>query len=600
MRKHTRRLVAALVGAILPLSLLPAVAGAVTTLPYEVVVDGLENPRHITVGPDGALYVAEAGMGGDDCHEITMEHDGEEFTATLCFGDSGAITRIDPETGDSERWFEGLPSLAIVEDGEIEDVVGVHDISFGPNAIPYVVIGLGADPDVRDEIGEDAEFFGHVLTLNVMAGTFTSLADVAQFEADEDPDADQGGHVDSNPYALLAEQDGIYVADAGGNSIVHVAYDGDVSLVAVLPFREVDVPPFFGAPPGAQMPMEPVPTDLVRGPDGALYISELTGFPFPPYSGRVYRLNTAAAQPTPQVYATGFTMATGLDFHGDQMFVTEFARDGVFVDEEDFAAGLTRVRTVGNNQRITAGGLLFATGIAVGPDDMVYVTNQGILPTASVIRFDPSRTGHAPIQDACAPEAITTWPLFDDVERSLHEESISCMYFWGIVQGLSPSTFGRADTLTRAQVASLLARLVDATDADLPEDAPDAFTDDDGSVHERNINRIAAAEIVHGRTSDLFAPGQPVTRGQLTAMLVRAYEYVTGEAPDSSGASFSDVPGTTHETAINAAAGAGWVSGFGDGTFRPNASVTREHAATMVARMLSDVVAAEDAEIPAG
>jgi hypothetical protein len=272
--------------------------------------------------------------------------------------------------------------------------------------------------------GEVAQFFGHLIVLDVEEGTFSSVADLAAWEGEHDPDADQGGHVDSNPYALLAEEHGIFVVDAGGNSLLHVTYDGDISLVTVFPFQMVDVPPFFGAPPGAQMPMEPVPTDLVRGPDGALYVSQLTGFPFVPGSGNVFRLETEGGPAQPAVYRSGFTMATSLDFHGEDLFVTEFLRDGIFV--EDFEGGLTRARAVGNNQRIVAPGLVAPTGVVVGPDGMLYVVNQSIMPSASVIRFDPSQTGDAAIQAACSPDDITAWPDFEDVEVSPHEEAIAC------------------------------------------------------------------------------------------------------------------------------------------------------------------------------
>ena len=61
------------------------------------------------------------------------------------------------------------------------------------------------------------------------------FADVSAFEAANDPDAELGGEVDSNPYAVEIVDDGYVVADAGGNSILHVDADGTVSLIAVLP-----------------------------------------------------------------------------------------------------------------------------------------------------------------------------------------------------------------------------------------------------------------------------------------------------------------------------------------------------------------------------
>ena len=59
------------------------------------------------------------------------------------------------------------------------------------------------------------------------------------------------------------------------------ANSGRISTVAVFPDRLALAPPFLGLPPGTQIPMQAVPTAVAEGPDGALYVSQLTGFPFP-------------------------------------------------------------------------------------------------------------------------------------------------------------------------------------------------------------------------------------------------------------------------------------------------------------------------------
>jgi hypothetical protein len=129
------------------------------------------------------------------------------------------------------------------------------------------------------------------------------------------------GIVDSHPYASLALRDGVYVADAGGNDIVRVGYDGRVSTVAVLPAQ----PPVTvtaalaeeaGLPAcsvGYPYSFEPVPTDVERGPDGALYVSTLPGGPEDASlgaRGSVYRISPWNG--AVQLVASGFVGATDL------------------------------------------------------------------------------------------------------------------------------------------------------------------------------------------------------------------------------------------------------------------------------------------------
>ena len=114
-----------------------------------------------------------------------------------------------------------------------------------------------------------------------------------------------GGEVDSNPYGIVATDGGVAVADAGGNDVLLVGDDGSVTLLGVIaprvhefsaadlaamgppPEGEGEVPSTEGeveAPPADAMipvPVQSVPTSVALGLDGALYVGELTGGPFP-------------------------------------------------------------------------------------------------------------------------------------------------------------------------------------------------------------------------------------------------------------------------------------------------------------------------------
>jgi len=106
---------------------------------------------------------------------------------------------------------------------------------------------------------------------------------------------------------------------------------------------------------------------------------------------------------------------------------------------------------------------------------------------------------------------------FDDDDGTTHEAAIDALAAAGITRGCRPDRYCPHDWLSRAQMASLLARALQ-----LPDAAGDTFGDDNGSSHEADIERIAAPGITRGCGPQRFCPLDPVTRGQMAAFLRRA------------------------------------------------------------------------------
>jgi hypothetical protein len=326
-----------------------------------VVASGLDNPRGMALMPDGTLLVSEAGRGGSG--PCMAGPEGDE----VCFGLSGAITAV--TNGSQHRIVSGLPSLAAA-DGT--NAIGVEDISHddGPQGGTYVVIGLGADPAVRAEVpGGDAM----ASLYRLEDGTLTKVADLGDYEAANNPDNGQpGSGFDTNPQGVLAVYGQQFVTDAGGNDLLYRGTDGDVSTLAVFDAQLVDAPPFLGAPPGTRLPLQAVPTDVVLGPDGALYISQLTGFPFPVGGAKVFRW--AADGVT--TFAEGFTNIVDLDFGPDgSLYVLEIAKASLLQPEE--GGRLVRISPDGNRSVVAEDGLMAPTAVVAAPDGSVYVTNCG-------------------------------------------------------------------------------------------------------------------------------------------------------------------------------------------------------------------------------
>jgi len=337
-----------------PLILTLALPAAALAEPeVEVLATGLDNPRGIAITPDGRLLVAEAGTGGEGPCFIGPE--GE-----VCFGSSGAVTEIKGSSW--RRIAEGLPSFA-APDGS--SAVGPSDVSVLGNGNTYVTLGLGGDLDLRDGLGADAAVMGSLLRLRQWSGDLGVVADLAAFEEVADPD---GFGSDSNPNGVAAAPAGQAVADAGANALLSVKANGDVSVLATFPARMVFVP-FLGL----NLPMQAVPTSVAMGPDGAWYVGELTGFPFPPGYAQVWRVDPEGEA---TVFADGFTNIIGLDFGPDgSLYVLEIATNGLL--SGDLTGGLWEIDPEGNVASITTD--LFAPGgIAAGEDGTLYVSNCSV------------------------------------------------------------------------------------------------------------------------------------------------------------------------------------------------------------------------------
>jgi len=320
-----------------------------------VVADNLNNPRQVTVH-DGAVFVAEAGTGGDTCFGTPPDQ--------ACVGFTGSVTRVGNDG--PERVQTGLLSVASPEG----DTVGVDSLAFKGDRMYGVVTGTcdvppGAPSEITDQLGK---------VLKLEGGTnFDTIADPGAFECANDPD---GQGPDTDPYGIAITHHTIWVADAAGNDIVKVEkHSGSVSLAAVISNNS-----------------QPVPTSLAVGPDGNIYIGTLN-FEGGPGGSTVYRLDPDTGELS--VYATGLTFVTGLNFgcNGDlyvSEFSTGFGAQGPLPDGNvvkiPWGGGTDGRETIGT------GSLHFPTGVAF-KDGALYVSNWGIATGEDTPQFGPGNHG---------------------------------------------------------------------------------------------------------------------------------------------------------------------------------------------------------------
>lgn len=174
---------------------------------------------------------------------------------------------------------------------------------------------------------------------------------------------------------------------------------------------------------------------------------------------------------------------------------------------------------------------------------------------------------------------------FCDDDRSSFEGPIERIAAAGITKGCNPpvnNLFCPDDRVTRGEMAAFLARALD-----LPGHTSVDFVDDDGSVFENAIERIASAGVTQGcnpPANSRFCPDDYVTRGQMAAFLARALGLPPSHAVD-----FRDDNGSMFEAAIQQIAAAGITQGCNppaNDRFCPDDHVTRGQMAAFLARAL--------------
>jgi sugar lactone lactonase YvrE len=355
------------VGTVLALATLGAASaagpGSQQQAPVTVVARGLDNPRGLAVGRDGAVYVAEAGRNGR-CVGRGRER--------LCFGFTSGVTRVSGRT--QRRIATGF--LSVGERGGGFSV-GLDDVDVDARGRVYAIGASAPVPNPEALFGErGARQLGRLFRMSATGSSRRSVANVGRVELERNPDR---ADVNPNPYGVSARGGRVVVVDAGGNTLLQAFASGAVRVLAVFPPRRV-----------AGKPVQSVPTTVARGPDGAFYVGELGGDAMPRGSARVWRV-VPGRRPT--VFAEGFDTIVGLDFGPDgSMYVGEMLRDGFRqFARRNLTGSVIRRSPDGTRTELARGRLQAVGGVAVGPDGAVYVSTNSVFPgRGQIVRIAPS------------------------------------------------------------------------------------------------------------------------------------------------------------------------------------------------------------------
>lgn len=336
-------------------------ASAAPKATVKTIATGFDNPRGLAFGDDGRLYVAEAGKGGPTC--LAGGPAGE-----LCPGLTGAVSVINRD-GSHHRIVTGLASIS-GRDGSF--ATGPDGLSRNEGTLYTIITGC---PQQAGQVPAGAFPPSLVNALKKQAGQVVRLERNGEFEPTAGVGAfdwnwslkhtnlvPAGQFPDCNPYGILAEEGVQWVVDAATNTLDKVTGD-DVKIVT-----------FFPNPPSA----DAVPTCVSHGPDGALYIGELTGGGNAPGASVVWRVDVREDNPKPTKWASGLTAVTGCGWSGGKFYATEFSTLGL----DNAAPGtgaVVRVPPHSTKPVVVADGLNFPNGFAAR-DGGLYVSNWSISP----------------------------------------------------------------------------------------------------------------------------------------------------------------------------------------------------------------------------
>ena len=367
------------------------------------IAQGLMDPRGIVVADDGTVYIAEAGIGGDEeVFAIAGEGTPASAEPLTTRGLTGQITKIAPD-GTTSVLASGLPSYVFGT-----EFVGPAGAVLVDTTLYVAVGGPGPGTPAIEPIANQ----NSVVAINTETGEITPIADINTYELTKNPDPNA---LDSNVFGIAAGDGVLYVADAGGNAVYKIDLaTNELSLFAVIP--GIPMPGFANEARGGAEEIDPVPTSIVVNEDGSLLVGLLSGGPFPPGAAGYYPV---AADGTVGELVSGMTMVMDLERGPDGLvYSTSFASD--LIAGNPFGS-VSRVNDDGTIS-VVVPALFLGSGLGFAADGGLYVNalssgQPGNPPSGVTLKCDIS--DEAVAAAVAAAEAMAAPP---DAEATPVEE----------------------------------------------------------------------------------------------------------------------------------------------------------------------------------
>jgi len=315
-----------------------------------VYATGLNNPRGLKFGPDGTLFVAEGGTGGTNstvgsCLQVPPPVGPYKGSMT-----GGRISRID-KYGLRNTVTDQLPST---KGNELSggDISGVSDVAFVGSEMYALITAGGCSHG-------NPGFPNSIIKVN-QDGSYRRIADLSAWAQSHQVKNPNTGDFepDGDWYSMTNINGELYVVEANRGELVKVTLAGNIS-------RVLDVSDAFG---------HIVPTAISY--NGNTYFGNLHPFPIVNGSSNIYKLNGTSAT----VFASGLTTVLGLvaDKY-NRLYVLQNTTDNPFPTPS--AGSIVMIDKNGNKETI-ASGFNLPTGMTMGADGNLYVSNVGFGPGA--------------------------------------------------------------------------------------------------------------------------------------------------------------------------------------------------------------------------